>query len=215
MSVTMAATRSPRERELRGRGTRRYQLPMHDDSSGPNPSGLCMCGCGEATPLAPRTRRGLVKDQPVRYLNGHAPRSPLSDEGRRAVSAANRDPARRARVSATLRGHSISQETATKIAEGLTIHGHSKRVSADASPTYRSWQAMKHRCLNPRATKWDLYGGRGITVCARWMRFDTFLSDMGERPDGTSLDRIDPNGNYEPGNCRWATPLEQRHNRRA
>lgn len=75
---------------------------------------------------------------------------------------------------------------------------------------------MKARCTNPNNPRWEDYGGRGIKLCDRWLHsFEAFLADMGERPPGMSLDRYpDNDGNYEPGNCRWATLKEQRANRR-
>jgi hypothetical protein len=83
------------------------------------------------------------------------------------------------------------------------------------SPTHVSWASMKRRVLNRNDVSWHLYGGRGITMCDQWRdSFQAFLADMGERPPGTTLDRIDPEGNYEPGNCRWATPGLQRQNQR-
>lgn len=96
-------------------------------------------------------------------------------------------------------------------------HGHAGRTYGKRiprSPTYASWVSMKDRCFNPKATRYELYGGKGITVCARWKEsFTNFLEDMGERPKGTSLGRIGDRGNYEPGNCTWQTILEQNQTR--
>lgn len=83
------------------------------------------------------------------------------------------------------------------------------------TPEYRSWCAMNQRCANPRDIHWKWYGGRGITVCDQWRKsYETFLADMGSRLPGLTLDRIDSNKNYEPGNCRWADSVTQRRNQR-
>lgn len=106
--------------------------------------------------------------------------------------------------------HELHQQRAGLIATyGNTTHGLSH------TPEYTSWKAMEHRCQNPLASHFGLYGGRGIKVCERWSKFEHFLEDMGKRPTPQhSLDRINPDGHYEPGNCRWASKKEQSYNRR-
>jgi len=95
---------------------------------------------------------------------------------------------------------------------GTLVHGHFPRKGK--SPTYISWCNMKQRCQNPHNIKYKYYGARGIKVCKRWQLFENFLADMGLRPRGNTLDRFPNNhGNYEPGNCRWATTEQQALNR--
>lgn len=96
---------------------------------------------------------------------------------------------------------------------GNLKHGHRKK--AGPSPTYISWQGMKRVCTNKRDACYKYYGGRGITICKKWRRFEGFLEDMGERPRGKQLSRIDVNGNYEWENCEWSTPVVQQNRLRS
>jgi hypothetical protein len=94
------------------------------------------------------------------------------------------------------------------LGESTTKHGLRKH------PLYSTWKGIRNRCNSPNHPRYKDYGGRGIKVCKRWDAFENFIADMGERPEGYSLDRIDVNGDYEPTNCRWASNSQQRRNAR-
>ena len=98
-----------------------------------------------------------------------------------------------------------------RIAQGKLNRKHGMRRTAE----YAAWNSMWQRCTNPKSRVFKNYGGRGISIAPEWRAFETFFADLGPRPDGMELDRINNEGNYEPGNCRWTTRSENIKNTRA
>ena len=108
------------------------------------------------------------------------------------------------------RGKYCSKSCAARVNQRK--HGHSGKNWQ--SPTYNSWAGLVQRCTNPKHPKYPLYGGRGILLAHEWLNFEAFLNDMGERPDGKTIDRIDNDGPYSKDNCRWSTPKDQQNNQK-
>lgn len=187
---------------------------------------LCACGCGERIPWSPNLR---YQQGRLGFIQGHDKRKPVEPQlcacGCGQFAYAGRGVVRNyvSGHNSVGRAFSHSEESKAKIrakragqqnVSGIVPHGMSR------TPTYKSWVSMLWRCRDPRDASYPRYGGRGITVCDRWEprrggSFLNFLADLGERPEGMTLDRRNGDGNYDPGNCRWATIAEQNANRPA
>lgn len=193
---------------------------------------LCGCGCGaEVAPsrqyLRGHARRGKPHTEETRKRiadtkridRGRPPLEPLLcacgcgeyatvDEGRNRQSKYL--PGHNTKASHPMAGKHHSDEAKAKLATYSGEKASSYKHGWSRTPTYKTWTSMIGRCEDPRNASYKTYGGRGIVVCERWHDFENFLADMGERPSlDHSIDRIEANGHYEPGNCRWLTRAEQ------
>jgi hypothetical protein len=141
---------------------------------------LCACGCGEYATVDERRNRVC------KFVTGH-----------------------NSRVSHPMQGKTHTEETRAKLASYTGDQTSSYRHGWSKTPTYSTWNSMLSRCRDVSNASYAAYGGSGIVVCERWLTFENFLEDMGERPSlDHQIDRRDPKGNYEPSNCRWITRAE-------
>jgi hypothetical protein len=161
-----------------------------------------------------KTAKGLVRRAKVKPGASHVTRNGVS-----GIACDSRDAAQRCSDIVALAWQPVPADypilTPSRQSIGSRSLKHGHEINRLPSPTYRCWTNMLTRCRNPAAPQYEKYGKRGIKVCPRWENFELFLQDMGERPSlRHSIDRY-PNrdGNYELGNCRWATPGQQRRNR--
>lgn len=197
----------------------------------PIPFGLCHCGCMGRTPIADRNRvdRGRIKGRPTKYVRGHGPGRtgvpPLMDG---QCACRNEDCAipygtchcgcggqTKISLHSCVKRRTVAGSPRLYIKGHRAIrHGHTSKNKNGKSPTYSTWRGMISRCVDKNHRAYKNYGGRGVTICERWMVFENFLADMGERPVDKTLERLNVDGNYEPANCKWATNIEQQNNRR-
>jgi len=224
--------------EMIGKTFGRLTVLSEAGSDTQGPRWRCLCVCGRVTEVSGKKLRygatkscGCLQDEvrrkKVDVIGLRFGRLIITGDAEMYVSPSGK--ARLRQVSARCDCGNDTVVTLGSLKEGITTscgcywlerladprkHGHTRKNGV--SPEYRSWRGAIQRCENPNAERFPNYGGRGVVMCREWREsFASFLNDMGQKPSAThSIDRIDVDGNYEPKNCRWATPAEQASNKR-